>query len=72
MIKPSDIVEHLQRYLPHFTDIFSVPLNVNTISVLGNVFTVDATAHGLLVNDKIIVSGGRFEKEITSVAANGD
>lgn len=72
MIKPSDIVEHLQRYLPHFTDIFSVQLDVNTISVLGNVFTVNAPTHGLIVGAKIIASGGRFENKITSVVDNGD
>ncbi len=72
MIKPSDIVEHLQRYLPHFTDIFSVPLNVNTVNVSGNVFTVNAPTHGLSVNRKIIVSGGSFENKITSVVDNGD
>ena len=73
MMKPSDIVEHLQRYLPHFTDIFSVALDVNTVSVLGNVFTVNTlTPHGLSVGRKIIASGGRFENQITSAVDNGD
>lgn len=72
MIKPSDIVEQLQRHTPHNTDIFSVSLDVNTVSVLGNVFTVNAPAHELIVGRNIIASGGRFENKITSVVDNGD
>ena len=56
-MKASEIVKHLQRYLPVFTDAFSVDLT-GTATVSGTTITVSAAAHGLQVGDMVVVRAG--------------
>lgn len=68
MIKPSDIILHLQIYLPFFTDRFSEFVTVNTaISGASNLISVNAVNHGLSDNANIIISQGTIRNSITGV-----
>jgi len=71
MVEPSNIVAHLQAYMPAFTDAFSDVINA-TATASGNVVTVAATAHGRVVGNKIIVAASGYRNSIASVTDNGD
>lgn len=70
-LTPNEITFHLQDYLPTYSDKFST-LITGTASAVGATVTVNATAHGLSVNDPIVVSSGAFENLLVSVTDNGD
>lgn len=71
MIKPTDIVTHLQEFLPAFTDLFSSKITA-TATVSGNTVTVTSVAHGFLVGERLVIGGGNFTNDLASVVDNGD
>lgn len=70
-LTPNDIVFHLQKYLPSVSTRFSTQIT-GTAVASGTTVTVSAVAHGLSINDPIVVSGGVFENLLVSVVDNGD
>jgi hypothetical protein len=72
MINPSNIVAHLQAYIPAFTDIFSDTVT-GTATANGNTVTVSTSAaHGLTVGRKIAVAAGGYRNTIIGVTDNLD
>lgn len=69
MIKPSDIILHLQIYLPFFTDKFSETVTVTSAtSGASNIVSVNAVNHGLSDNANITITQGTIRNSITSVS----
>lgn len=70
-LTPNEIVSHLQKYLPTYSDKFATQLT-GTASANGTTVTVNVVNHGLSVNDPFVVSSGVFENELIDVVDNGD
>lgn len=72
MIRPADIVFHLQANLPAHTDLFSDEI-IGTGVVSGGVVTVTtAGAHNLPVGRSFVVASGDFQNPITAIVLNPD
>jgi hypothetical protein len=72
MINPTDIVTHLQAYVPAFTDLFSETVT-GTATANGITVTVTtSSAHGLSVGRKIAIAATGYRNSIASAVDNGD
>ena len=72
MLKPSDIVTHLQKYLPRFTSLFNDLLVVDSASVTASdTVAVESVDHGLSPGNSVVFSGGTVENGITAVSLSG-
>lgn len=65
MITPLDIVTHLRTYVPAFTDKFTNAITPTSVTVSGTTVTVNATAHGLTVGNRVLTLGGTFRNPTT-------
>jgi len=72
-VTPSQIVRHLQTYLPLFTSAFTETLTI-TGAVMGasNTMTVTATGHGLSPGDSIVLTNGTTRNPLTGAVLDGD
>lgn len=70
---PSNILSHLITFVPFFTDLFSVLLNVLFVTVGGNPRQLRITVinHGLDVGDSVLITEGLLLNSIISIAAEG-
>lgn len=69
MLKPTDLVLHLQENLPRFTNLFNDLLTVSSASVTAaDTVAVVSTAHGLSVGNGVVFSGGTVENAISAVS----
>lgn len=71
-LTPDEIVFHLQKYLPTYSDKFTTELTTPTATAAGTTVTVNAVDHDLLVGDPFVVSSGSFENLLAAVIDNGD
>lgn len=71
---PVAIQEHLMKYLPRLTDRFSDNATVTGEIVAGTpqVLKITDNAHGLSVDDQIVLVDGLIDNVISAVVDNGD
>lgn len=71
---PSDILLHLQTYIPRLSDRFSDNATVSAEIVAGTpqVLKVTDTTHGLSAGSQVVLIDGKIDNPITAVADNGD
>lgn len=73
MITPTKIVQHLKTYLPLFTDRFTDSITIISATISGgNLITVNAVAHGLTLNKKIVLSAGTVRNPLIDSSLNSD
>ena len=71
-ITPNEIVEHLQTYVPVFSDKFSTSISGATATADGTTVTVSAVAHGFNVGESRVVTAGEYENQLVGVTDNAD
>lgn len=71
-LTPNEIVFHLQKYLPTYSDKFTTELTAPTATAAGTTVTVNSVGHGLQVGDPFVAFSGSFENLLTAVEDNGD
>jgi hypothetical protein len=64
-MKAYDIILQLQSVIPFYTDKFSEKISISTLTKSGAVATATATAHGLINNDKVCVTGAVLNNPVT-------
>ncbi len=62
-----DLINHTCSTLPLFTDKFTDNTDISAVSKSGDTVTVTATAHGLSVDDVVIISGVKTTVSITDI-----
>jgi hypothetical protein len=62
----SDIVLHLMKYLPRFTDAFSDYQTPSAVSIVDGTVTVTCTGHGKKVGDYIAITHARTKNVVDS------
>jgi hypothetical protein len=72
MIKPSDIVKHLKKYIGLFTDEFTSYIPVTSATKSVSYIDVVATDHGLSPGQTFILTGGSARNILTDVSIDGD
>lgn len=71
---PRTILRHLSLYLPRFTDLFSVTVDVLSATVIApdTVQIITNTIHGLSIGNAIIATAGLLENNIVAVEYRED
>lgn len=66
-LKPSEIVTHLKKHLPRFTDLFTESLNVTAAAISsGNILTLTSVGHGKSPGQYVVISAGTVRNLITA------
>lgn len=69
----SDIINHLVKYLPRLTDLFSTSIPVSTFTIVGDTITIQFSQnHNLTTGDKIMIYNASVDIPITSMVKNGN
>lgn len=72
-VTPTQIVQHLQKYLPRLTDRFTEVLSVSS-AVMGasNILTVTSAGHGKSPGDNIVITAGTTRNTLTAATLQAD
>ena len=66
-LKPSEIVTHLKKHLPRFTDLFTESLNVTAAAISsGNILTLTSVGHGKSPGQYVVISDGTVRNTIVT------
>jgi hypothetical protein len=72
-MKTEEIVNQLKAILPRYTGDFTTNLSVNSLTQTAGVATATtATAHGLVVGEKVLIVGAKVPLTITSLTRVGN
>jgi hypothetical protein len=68
-LRPSDIVKQLKLYLPRYTDLFSVPVSVQSASAIADrtVRVTTTDTHTYQVGNPVIITAGLLNNSISGV-----
>lgn len=67
-MKSSDIAKQLITEMPKYTDLFTTPNSITSLTFSGGTVTaITSSAHGLTTGSYVTIEGGLFQNELTSL-----